>query len=161
MGKQIYSWSRVKAGDIISFRYRGKKTGSSTLTTILVLNEKMRVRKKDGTSIFHLIGLVLEKEGVVPHIKNKEELVELLKRIGDITPVDTKNQIFRIELKNPGTWGFKQSSYKKLKRYFEEHGVYRTYIWEEAKNSSVFLEPIALPTNLQEVLGFKTKAVKR
>ena len=27
MPKQIYTWGKVQAGDIISFRYKGKKTG--------------------------------------------------------------------------------------------------------------------------------------
>ena len=39
MSKQIYSWGKVKAGDIISFRYRGKS--GNRLTTILVLNPKL------------------------------------------------------------------------------------------------------------------------
>jgi len=166
MGKTVYRWSRVEAGDIISFRYRGLKTpdrktaqtSKGGLTTILVLNPKMRVMRKDGTTIFHLIGLQLEKEGVVPHIKNKEKLVELLNRVGNFEPVDVKNKIFRIRLKSPGAWGFNESSYEKLKGYFRKEDVYRTYLWDVAKNSSVFLEPIALPGHIDEVLGFNIKA---
>ena len=43
MPKQIYSWNRVKAGDIISFRYESK--AGSRLTTILVLNQKLLVSR--------------------------------------------------------------------------------------------------------------------
>ena len=57
MSKQIYSWNRVKAGDIISFRYESK--GSSRLTTILVLNQKLLVSRIDETQTFHLVGLKL------------------------------------------------------------------------------------------------------
>ena len=35
MSKQIYSWNKVRVGDIISFRYESKS--GNRLTTILVL----------------------------------------------------------------------------------------------------------------------------
>ena len=53
MGKLTYSWSRVKRGEIISFRYPSKR--ASRNVTVLVLNPKFKV--KTG---FHLIGLKLE-----------------------------------------------------------------------------------------------------
>ena len=46
MPKQIYNWSRVKAGDIISFRYKGKKS-TGTLTTLLVFNPRIPYTRKD------------------------------------------------------------------------------------------------------------------
>ena len=45
MPKQIYSWGKVRAGDIISFRYKGKQP-TGTLTTILVLESKNTIHKK-------------------------------------------------------------------------------------------------------------------
>ena len=48
MPKQIYNWSKVKAGDIISFRYKGKKP-TATLSTILVLNPRLPYTRKDNT----------------------------------------------------------------------------------------------------------------
>ena len=151
MAKQIYNWAKVKAGDIISFRYKGNKA-TGTLTTILVLNPKIPHKRKDGTSTFHLVGLKLEKQGVIPHIKNKEELVELLNRIGTLQIVDAKNQIYKVDIKGTGPRGFRQAGYKRLKRYFEEHGVYRTYLWEQATNSTVFLEPIILPQRFRDII---------
>ena len=151
MSKRIYNWAKVKPGDIISFRYKGNKP-TGTLTTILVLNPKLPNKRQDGVTNFHLVGLKLEKQGVIPHIKNKEELVELLSRIGELQVVDSENQIYRVDIKGSGPRGFRQAGYKKLKRYFEEHGVYRTYIWEQATNSTVFLEPITLPQRFRDIL---------
>ena len=70
MSKQIYTWGKVRAGDIISFRYKGKKR-TGLLTTILVLNPRFPYTRKDKTKTFHLIGLKLERSGVIPIIRNK------------------------------------------------------------------------------------------
>ena len=75
MPKQLYNWGKVIAGDIISFRYKGKQK-TATLTTVLVLNPRMPITKKDGTKNFHLIGLKLEEQGTIPVIRNKPLLVD-------------------------------------------------------------------------------------
>ena len=86
MPKQVYTWGKVTAGDIISFRYKGKKE-TSTLTTLLVLNPRMPYTRKDNTKTLHLIGLKLESRGNVPTIKNKTLVVKLLERFGQIQVV--------------------------------------------------------------------------
>ena len=55
MPKQIYTWGKVVTGDIISFRYKGKRS-RGLLTTLLVLNPRLPFTKKDGTKNFHLVG---------------------------------------------------------------------------------------------------------
>ena len=151
MPKQIYTWGKVRAGDIISFRYKGKKE-TSTLTTLLVLNPRMPYTRKDKTKTFHLIGLKLEISGVIPTIRNKPKLVQLLERIGELEVVDSESGIYRVNIKNVGPRGVKQATYQKLKKYIERHSVYRTYDYMEAKRSQVFLEPIVLPKEFREVL---------
>ena len=47
MPKQIYNWSSVVVGDIISFRYKGNKP-TAKLTTLLVMNPKLPFVKKVG-----------------------------------------------------------------------------------------------------------------
>ena len=84
MSKVITSWRRVRPGDIISFRYKGGKS-TAKLVTILVLNPKIRLHQNKQ---FYLVGLKLEEQGVIPHIRNKSEVVELLERIGVIEVVD-------------------------------------------------------------------------
>ena len=151
MPKQIYTWGKVEAGDIISFRYKGKKP-SGTLTTVLVFNPKLPYTKKDGTKTFHLVGLKLEDRGTIPIIKNKPMLVQLLERVGNIEVVSGDDEIYRVEIKGVGVRGVKKATYTKLKQYIEKHSVYRTYDYMEAKRSQVFLEPITLPKPLVEAL---------
>ena len=151
MTKQVYTWGKVTAGDIISFRYKGKKA-TGTLTTLLVLNPRIPYKRKDGTKTFHLNGLKLESRGNIPTIKSKPMVVQLLERFGDIQVVDDENGIFRINLPNTGPRGVTKNIYNKLKNYINKYSVYRTYDYMEAKKSAVFLEPIALPKALVEVL---------
>jgi len=151
MPKQVYTWGNVKAGDIISFRYKGKKP-TGTLTTILVLNPRMPYMRKNNIKTFHLVGLKLEDKGNIPTIKSKPIVVQLLERFGEIRVVDGDNGIYRVEIPKTGPRGVRKVVYDKLKRYINKHAVYRTYNYMEAKKSSVFLEPITLPKELVEVL---------
>ena len=87
--KQPYSWINVRPGDIISFRYKSKKKGSiNQMVTIVVLNPKLRLETKKEGGKFYLIGLKLEDKGTIPVIKDKNQLVELLEKIGDLEAVD-------------------------------------------------------------------------
>ena len=151
MPKQIYSWGKVTAGDIISFRYKGKKP-TSTLTTLLVLNPRIPYTRKDKTKTFHLVGLKLESLGNVPTIKAKPILVQLLERVGDIQVISGEDEIYRIEISGIGPRGLNKAAYNKIKKYINKHAVYRTYDYKEAKKAGVFLEPIKLPKSLVEVL---------
>ena len=151
MPKQIYNWSKVQAGDIISFRYKGKKP-TGTLTTLLVFNPKIPYTRKDGSKTFHLVGLKLEDRGTIPMIRNKPMLVQLLERVGNVQVVSGDDQIYKIIIENVGTRGVRQQTYKKLKQYIERYSVYRTYDYNEARRSQVFLEPIVLPKGLKEAL---------
>ena len=151
MPKKIYNWAKVKAGDIISFRYKGKKP-TGTLTTLLVFNPKIPYTRKDGSKTFHLVGLKLEDRGTIPIIKNKPLLVQLLERVGEIKVVSGDDQIYRVVIENVGNRGVRQQTYNKLKKYIERYSVYRTYDYMEAKRSQVFLEPIVLPIEFREAL---------
>ena len=148
MPKQIYTWNKVSAGDIISFRYKGKKT-SGKLTTVLVLNPKLPVI---GKNTFHLVGLKLESQGIRPVVRDKEILAKLLSRIGIIEVVSGDNDIFRVDITGTSNLGAKRDIYIKSKRQIDKYNLYRTYDYKEARKSAVFLEPISLPKELVEVL---------
>ena len=150
MSKQIYTWGKVKAGDIISFRYKSKQ--SNSLTTILVLNPKLPYSRVDETQTFHLVGLKLETQGIRPIVRDKQVLVRLLEKVGVIQVVDGENEIYRVLIKNVNTRGVKQDTYIKLKRQLEKYNLYRTYDYMKARKSQVFLEPIKLPKDIREVL---------
>ena len=151
MPKTVYTWTKVKAGDIISFRYKGKKA-TGTLTTLLVLNPKIPYDRKDGTKTFHLVGLKLEEQGTIPLVRNKPLLVQLLSSIGEIQVVDGESGIFRVEMKSVGPRGVTKRVYKTIKRKLKQFAIYRTYDYKEARKSQVFLEPITLPKLLVEAL---------
>ncbi len=151
MPKQIYNWSKVQAGDIISFRYKGKKP-TGTLTTLLVFNPRIPYTKKDGSKTFHLVGLKLEDRGIVPTIKSKPAMVSLLESVGGIQVVSGDDDIYRVEIEGVGARGARKSVYNKIKRYLQTYTVYRTYDYKEARKSQVFLEPIVLPKGLKEAL---------
>ena len=152
MPKQIHTWGNVIAGDIISFRYKGKKQ-TGTLTTLLVLNPRLPFKRKDGVRKLHLVGLKLEERGNIPLIRNKPLLVQLLEKIGSITIVSGEDEIYRVSIENVGTRGVRPSVYKEIRQLLEKNTVYRTYDLEEARKSQVFLEPISLPKELREELS--------
>ena len=89
---------------------------------------------KDGTKNFHLIGLKLEDRGVIPTIRSKPLMVQLLERIGEIEVISGKDYIYRINIPNVGVRGVKRNVYNKIKRYINQHSVYRTYDYMKAKN---------------------------
>ena len=151
MSKQVYTWGKVTAGDIISFRYKGKQPAGK-LATILVLNPRMPHIRKDKTKTFHLIGLKLESRGNIPTIRNKPKLVELLERIGTVQII-SEDGIYRVEITGVGPRGVRKATYNKLKQRIGKYSVYRTYDYKEARKSQVFLEPIVLPKEFKEVLS--------
>ena len=132
MPKIQYTWSKVVPGDIISFRYKGKKT-VGTLTTLLVLNPKLPNTKKDGTKNFHLVGLKLEERGVIPTIRNKPRLVQIFEKIGSIEVVSGDDEIYRVQIANQDKLGIKPAVYDTLKRELKTFSVYRTYDYEKAR----------------------------
>tara|TARA_A100001011_G_scaffold324582_1_gene346992 strand:- start:273 stop:737 length:465 start_codon:yes stop_codon:yes gene_type:complete len=152
MPKQVYTWGKVQTGDIISFRYTGKKS-TGTLTTLLVLNPRIPFNKKDGSKSQHLVGLKLESRGNVPTIRAKPAVVQLLENIGNIELVSADDGIYRLNLPDTGPRGVKKDVYRNLKRLIKRYGVYRTYDLIEAKKSAVFLEPIMLPKEVMEALN--------
>ena len=141
MPKQIYSWDKVTTGDIISFKYPYR--GQSLNVTVLVLNPKFKVK-----SGFHLIGLKLESQGSVPIIKNKNILQKLLSKLGKVRVVDFKDEIYKVVIEGTDSRGARKITYDKIKRQVNKYNIYRTYNYDLARKSQVFLEPIKLPKSL-------------
>lgn len=152
MAKKIYNWSKVSAGDIISFRYKGKTSESQEIQTLLVFNPRLPIKRKDNTTNFHLVGLKLEQQGNIPIIRNKPVLVQLLESIGDVEVVHEEDEIYRVIIKDVGNRGVKPAVYNRLKRDINRYGVYRTYDYDLARKSQVFLEPIELPVDFKRKL---------
>ena len=152
MPKQIYNWSKVSVGDIISFRYQGKKATRGELQTVLVFNPRLPVKRKDESQTFHLVGLKLEVQGTIPIVKNKPLLVQLFEKIGDLQVVSEDDDIYRLLIREIGTKGVRPGVYKRIQRDLKKFAIYRTYDYVQARKSQVFLEPIVLPKNVREGL---------
>ena len=148
--KQPYSWGRVDPGDVISFKYKSKSTGKTRVNSILVLNPKLNVTLKDGTTTKHLIGIKLEESNKISLRLNKRQVM-LLEKIGDFKKIDDKNNLYKLEIKKTfilnDIKGVKQSAYDKISKSLGIQGQYRTYDYMIAKKSSVYLEPIRVFTD--------------
>ena len=120
-------WTRVhpsSSGDIISFRYKSKKSISGVLQTVLVFNPRLPVTRKDGTKTFHLVGLKLESRGNIPTITNKPLLVELLETVGDLSVIDEDSGIYRVLIREIGSRGVRPTVYKRIQRDLKKFTIY-------------------------------------
>ncbi len=128
--KQPYNWRRVKPGDIISFKYKSKSTGRSLVNSILVLNPRLNVQLKDGTSTKHLIGIKLEESNKISLRLNQKQVM-LLEKIGDFKKIDDKNNLYKLEIDRKfllnDIKGIKQEAYDKISKSLNIQGQYRTY----------------------------------
>ena len=148
--KQPYNWTKVKPGDIISFRYKTKSTGKVLTHSLLVLNPRLPVTLKDATKTKHLIGIKLEESNRI-ELRFNQRQVNILNRTGDLISVNAKENIYRVKFKNRFVIneikGVKPMVYNLIKRSNEIQGQYRTYDYLEARKSAVFLEPIRVFTD--------------
>ena len=91
MAKISYSWSKVKKGDIISFRYPTKE-GRIFRRTILVLEPKLRNKAKNPNSDFLLHGIQLE----VSNRPITNQIKEILQKAGKVEIVDEVANVYRV-----------------------------------------------------------------
>ena len=157
--KQPYNWNEVKPGDIISFRYKSKSTGRTLMQSVLVLNPRIPVTLKDGTKTKHLIGIKLEESNRIELRFNQKQL-NILNKTGDLEAVNAKENIYRVKFKDRfiinEIKGVKPMVYDLIKRSDEIQGQYRTYDYLEARKSAVFLEPIRVFTDENQLQYFNT-----
>ena len=151
--KQPYNWNRVKPGDIISFRYKSSLNGRTLVNSILVLNPKLPVKRKDGSSTFHLIGVKLEESNKI-NLKLDQRQIRTLETIGEFKSIDSKNKLYELVIKPNflinDKKGIKKQAYDKIARSLDIAGQYRTYDWRKATRVAVFLEPIRVFTEEAE-----------
>ena len=149
--KKPYSWNKVKPGDIISFKYNPKSSEKSTRTqSVLVLNPKLNVKLKDGTSTRYLIGIKIEESNAVD-LKMTSKIISVLQKIGDFQKIDEKNNLYKLEIHRKfivnEIKGVKQSVYNLIAKG-ELKKQYRTYEYDGVKTSAVYLEPITIDVDI-------------
>jgi hypothetical protein len=143
--KQPYNWKKVRPGDIISFRYKTESTGKTLVHSILVLNPKLPVSKKDNSSTFHMVGIKLEQSNKINLRLNAKQLTSL-EKIGEFVNIDEKNNLYKLRIDESfilnDRKGVKEKAYKLISKNLNISGQYRTYDWKKAKGSAVYLEPV-------------------
>ena len=144
MGKLTYSWSRVKRGDIISFRYPNKE-GRILRRSILVLEPKLTNEAKNPSSKFLIHGIQLEVSNQAVNAPNVMQ--NILETAGLVEVVDEDKQVYRVDIEEKT-----QQVYTSLKSLIKQHGIYRTYNYDKARKSSVTLEDLRLPTQFVQEL---------
>ena len=127
MAKLPYTWSKVSRGDIVSFIYVSNE-GRRLRRTILVLEPRLK-------GLVH--GIQLE----VSNVPTNTEIKKILESAGDTEIVDADKKIYKVNLA-----GNSKKVYSKLKTLIKRHGIYRTYTYDKAKKSQVFLEDLKLPS---------------
>ena len=133
MSKLPYSWNKVSPGDIISFAYESKD-GKRLRRTILVLDP-------ERNNLIH--GIQLE----ISNKPTNTEIKKILESAGTTEIVDGDKKIYRVALD-----GNAKQTYNKLKSLIKRHGIYRTYSYDKAKKSLVFLEDLKLPAQFLKEL---------
>ena len=151
MSRLSTSWNVIQAGDIISFKYKSERTGKSREHTILVLNPKFQSsRLKDGGGqeiTFRLIGLKLAEQNIRTIKEGAKVVTQIFNRLGTLVAVDETKDIYRVDMKKADLFwgGAKDTVYRRIKYLLGKEPIYRTYDYEIAKKSGVFLESIPLP----------------
>ena len=143
MAKLPYSWSKVSAGDIVSFVYKNRD-GRNLRRTILVIDPKLLNRAKNKSSQYLVHGIQLE----VSNVPTNMEMKKILETAGTPEVVDEDKKIYRVILD-----GNSKQIYRRLKSLIKKHGIYRTYNYDKARKSMVMLEDLRLPNQfLKELL---------
>ena len=148
--KQPYNWTKVKPGDIISFRYKSKSTNQVNVHSVLVLNPKLPVTLKDGTRTQHLIGIKLEESNKIS-LRLTMSKIAILEDLGEFEKIDEVNNLYTLRIDKRlllnNVMGVKKRVYDIIADDPDVKDNYRTYDWKIAKNSAVYLESIRMFTN--------------
>ena len=161
MAKKIpHSWDMVKPGDIISFRYKTKRTNLTKMHSILVLNPRLPIiGAKAGQSKFHLIGIKLEQSNI-QQLRLTSREVFFLEKIGEFVSVydlDGPENLYKFNIDSKFILnekrGVRKRAYDLISKSLNIEGQYRTYDYRRARRSAVYLEPIRI---YREVKGEET-----
>jgi hypothetical protein len=139
MAKSRISWGKIRAGDVVEFRYKGQKLGAkSRYRTALILNERHMYKRVDG----HRVRLVHAMEfSAIPRrsgsvILREAHIKKLLKKAGKVELREgADSDYFAIK----GTRMTAKRQYNKLRNLVTQHANYRTYSWARLKTRACFI----------------------
>jgi hypothetical protein len=132
------SWNKVKAGDIVQFRYRGKKTKSrDRLRVCLILNTRHNLkRKKDGRRVrlVHAIQFSAEPSPGSAISIPKSFIKKLLLAAGKAE--ERGDERFAIAIHENVRIQYRQI--ERVMRQRRSDKIYRTFSWGHLNKRSVF-----------------------
>ena len=140
MARKRVNWGNIVEGEVVSFRYKGKKAGAKSRNrTCLILNSKhMYKRKKEGKKVRLVHALQLK---AVPKISGTRELREsqlkkILNKSGNVKILDegTEDERYALEASR----GTSRKQYRSLKNVISTYGIYRTFSWVVLRANAVF-----------------------
>ena len=125
LDRTAITYRDIQVGDVLEFRYRGKKSNSTKLKIVIVINI-YPVRGSWKNKKVHAFDLEKLAPGVLKRILN---------RIG--TPMleldERKNkEVVKVNIKESGLKG--EIFYRKVASKFNDYDAYRTYIATEMKS---------------------------
>ena len=125
LDKKVITYRDIEVGDVLEFRYRGKKSTSAQIKMVIVINI-FPVRGSWNNKKIHAFDMKKLSPGVLKRILN---------RIGTpILEVDERKgkEVVKVMIKESGDKG--EIFYKKVASKFNEYNAYRTYIAPEMKS---------------------------
>jgi len=143
MSRKLTNWSKVVAGDIISFRYPSK--GSTKLHSILVLGKNIPYKKKDGSNSVHLAGMKVEMSN--QPLINSSQLYQNLNKAGNIKLVEKVSMteaIIKVDVDGKPNEKRVDVDFKVIEPFLMKNNLYRTYDYKIARRYTVYYEPIKL-----------------
>lgn len=129
------SWSKVTAGDVVRFRYKGLRSGKSRQRTCLILNERHMHRKINGGRVKLVHALQLSAIPKVPGSTRLQEnhIRRILKKTGK---VELREGAYAIDIKRTTA----KTTYGKIANLVSSYGIYRTFSFNRLKRNAVFLD---------------------
>jgi len=132
------SWNKVKPGDIVQFRYHGKKTGAKDrLRVCLILNTKHNIkRKSDGRRVrlVHAIQFSAEPSAGSAVSIPRSFIKKLLSAAGKAE--ERGNERFAIAIQENARTQYRQIESVMKKRRSDK--IYRTFSWSALNKRAVF-----------------------
>ena len=131
------SWHKVQPGQIIYFTYKSKHDDVGYPRTVLVINPKLRYRKKStNRSKYYLVGLVLDTR--ISRGLTAGQLRKIFGRLGNIQVRD--DNTFGPNLSEGQTPETTSMIYEQLEEFVNNYDIWRTFSLAECRKRRVYLE---------------------
>ena len=131
------SWHKVLPGQIIYFTYKSKHDDVGYPRTVLVLNPKLRYKKKStNRSKYYLVGLILDTR--ISRGLTAGQLKALFGKIGGIQVRD--DGTFGPNLREGQTPESTSMVYNRLSEFVGNYDIWRTFSLAECRKRRVYLE---------------------